>query len=63
MMRALAREARADLSLSARLHARIANSGPLSVEAFMQACLSDAASGAYASRQPIGGAGDFITAP
>jgi NADH dehydrogenase [ubiquinone] 1 alpha subcomplex assembly factor 7 len=35
----------------------------LSVEAFMQACLSDASSGAYASRQPIGGAGDFITAP
>jgi NADH dehydrogenase [ubiquinone] 1 alpha subcomplex assembly factor 7 len=63
MMRALAREARDDLSLAARLHARIAKSGPLSVEAFMQACLSDAASGAYASRQPIGGAGDFITAP
>jgi NADH dehydrogenase [ubiquinone] 1 alpha subcomplex assembly factor 7 len=63
MMRALACEARDDLSLAARLHARIANSGPLSVEAFMQACLSDAASGAYASRQPIGGAGDFITAP
>jgi len=63
MMRALACEARDDLSLAARLHARIANSGPLSIEAFMQACLSDAASGAYASRQPIGGAGDFITAP
>jgi NADH dehydrogenase [ubiquinone] 1 alpha subcomplex assembly factor 7 len=63
MMRALARKARDDLSLAARLHARIAKSGPLSVEAFMQACLSDAASGAYASRQPIGGAGDFITAP
>ena len=63
MMRALAREAGDDLSLAARLHARIAKSGPLSVEAFMQACLSDAASGAYTSRQPIGGAGDFITAP
>jgi len=63
MMRALAREARADLSLAARLHARIAENGPLTVEAFMQACLSDAASGAYTSRQPIGGAGDFITAP
>jgi len=63
MMRALAREAGNDLSLAARLHARIAKSGPLSVEAFMQACLSDAVSGAYASRQPIGGAGDFITAP
>jgi NADH dehydrogenase [ubiquinone] 1 alpha subcomplex assembly factor 7 len=63
MMRALAGEARDDLSLAARLHARIAESGPLSIEAFMQACLYDAASGAYASRQPIGGAGDFITAP
>jgi NADH dehydrogenase [ubiquinone] 1 alpha subcomplex assembly factor 7 len=63
MMRAFARESRDDLSLAARLHARIAESGPLSVEDFMQACLSDAASGAYASRQPIGGAGDFITAP
>ncbi len=63
MMRAVAREARDDISLAARLHARIANSGPLSVEVFMQACLSDAASGAYASRQPIGGAGDFVTAP
>src|SRR5262249_26574545 len=52
-----------DLSLAARLHARIAKSGPLSVEAFMQACLCDAAAGAYTSRQPIGGAGDFITAP
>lgn len=29
----------------------------------MQACLLDASAGAYASRQPIGGAGDFITAP
>jgi SAM-dependent MidA family methyltransferase len=63
MMRALAREAADDLSLAARLHARIAENGPLSVEAFMQACLSDTASGAYASRQPIGGAGDFITGP
>lgn len=63
MMRALAREAADDLSLAARLHAHIAENGPLTVEAFMQACLSDAASGAYTSRQPIGGAGDFITAP
>ena len=63
MMRALAREAADDLSLAARLHARIAENGPLTIEAFMQACLSDAASGAYTSRQPIGGAGDFVTAP
>ncbi len=29
----------------------------------MQACLSDAREGVYAARQPIGAAGDFITAP
>jgi SAM-dependent MidA family methyltransferase len=63
MMSALARGELRGTSLEARLHARIAKEGPLSVEDFMRACLSDAASGAYASRQPIGGNGDFITAP
>jgi len=63
MSRALARNEVHDTSLAARLHARIAKDGPVTVEAFMQACLSDTASGAYASRQPIGGKGDFITAP
>jgi len=63
MSRALAREHASGTSLAARLEARIAKDGPLSVEAFMEACLSDAMSGAYASRQPIGGQGDFITAP
>jgi SAM-dependent MidA family methyltransferase len=29
----------------------------------MQACLSDEEAGVYASRQPIGGKGDFITSP
>jgi SAM-dependent MidA family methyltransferase len=62
-MSALARKPEEDASLAARLHARIARDGPLTVEAYMQACLSDAASGAYASRQPIGAAGDFTTAP
>jgi SAM-dependent MidA family methyltransferase len=62
-MSALARKDASETSLAARLHARIAKDGPLSVEEFMQACLSDAASGVYASRQPIGGKGDFITAP
>jgi NADH dehydrogenase [ubiquinone] 1 alpha subcomplex assembly factor 7 len=63
MMRALACDEMQDSSLAARLQERIASYGPLSVEAFMAACLSDAVSGAYASRQPIGAAGDFITAP
>jgi NADH dehydrogenase [ubiquinone] 1 alpha subcomplex assembly factor 7 len=62
-MSALAREPVPDASLAARLRARIARGGPLTVEEFMQACLSDAAAGVYASRQPIGGTGDFITAP
>jgi SAM-dependent MidA family methyltransferase len=62
-MSALAREPVSDASLAARLSARIAKDGPLTVEEFMQACLSDAAAGVYASRQPIGGKGDFITSP
>jgi SAM-dependent MidA family methyltransferase len=62
-MSALAREPRSDASLAARLSARIARAGPLTVEEFMQACLSDEAAGVYSSRQPIGGKGDFITSP
>lgn len=62
-MSALAREPVSDASLASRLSARIAREGPLTVEVFMQACLSDAAVGVYASRQPIGGKGDFITSP
>jgi SAM-dependent MidA family methyltransferase len=62
-MSALAREPVSDASLAARLSARISRDGPLTVEEFMQACLSDEAAGVYASRQPIGGRGDFITSP
>jgi SAM-dependent MidA family methyltransferase len=62
-MSALARKPASETSLAARLQANIAKDGPLSVEEFMQACLSDEAAGVYASRQPIGGKGDFITAP
>ncbi len=49
--------------LSVRLKAQIARIGPISVEHYMDVCLSDAAAGYYASKQPIGAAGDFITAP
>jgi len=49
--------------LAARLKARIARDGPLSVADFMEACLADASAGYYPSRQPIGEHGDFITAP
>jgi NADH dehydrogenase [ubiquinone] 1 alpha subcomplex assembly factor 7 len=51
------------LSLAAKLRERIAREGPISVHDYMAACLSDRSSGYYATRQPIGGAGDFITAP
>ncbi len=51
------------LSLGARLRERIAREGPISVHDYMAACLSDRSSGYYTTRQPIGGAGDFITAP
>jgi len=49
--------------LAARLKARIARDGPISVADYMEACLADAQDGYYASRQPIGEQGDFITAP
>ncbi len=49
--------------LAARLKARIARNGPISVADYMETCLADASAGYYPSRQPIGAAGDFITAP
>ncbi|MET0689226.1 MAG: class I SAM-dependent methyltransferase [Methyloceanibacter sp.] len=53
----------AELPLAERLKARIARDGLISVEAYMQACLADADGGYYATRQPIGKDGDFVTAP
>ena len=49
--------------LSVRLKERIVRGGPMSVERYMDACLSDATAGYYPSKQPIGAGGDFITAP
>ncbi|MEZ5827484.1 MAG: class I SAM-dependent methyltransferase [Hyphomicrobiales bacterium] len=49
--------------LAARLKERIARNGPMSVAAYMEACLADGRAGYYPSRQPIGADGDFITAP
>ncbi len=46
-----------------RLRDRIARDGPLSVAEFMDAALGDADHGYYRRRQPLGAAGDFITAP
>lgn len=49
--------------LEVRLRERIARDGPISVHDYMQACLGDARAGYYATRQPLGREGDFITAP
>lgn len=50
-------------TLGAKLAALIRANGPISVEAFMQHALYDPAHGYYRQRQPLGAAGDFITAP
>src|SRR4249920_2402434 len=49
--------------LAATIARRIRREGPLSVAAFMAMALHDPRRGYYAGRHPIGGAGDFITAP
>ncbi|MFD0986684.1 class I SAM-dependent methyltransferase [Methyloligella solikamskensis] len=49
--------------LAKRLCERIAQDGPLTLAAYMEACLTDPESGYYATRQPLGARGDFITAP
>ena len=49
--------------LAARIARRIRREGPLSVAAFMAIALHDRESGYYARHDPLGAAGDFITAP
>ncbi|BAQ18131.1 class I SAM-dependent methyltransferase [Methyloceanibacter caenitepidi] len=49
--------------LSVRLKAQIARIGPITVERYMDVCLADTTAGYYPSKQPIGAAGDFVTAP
>ncbi|MDF1872542.1 SAM-dependent methyltransferase [Vannielia sp.] len=46
-----------------KLLARIKAEGPLTVEAYMAACLADPEHGYYITRDPLGAQGDFITAP
>ena len=53
----------AGAGLLAALCARIARAGPLTVAAYMQACLADADGGYWQKRASIGATGDFITAP
>lgn len=45
------------------LRARIAAQGPMRVADYMEICLLHPAHGYYATRDPLGAAGDFITAP
>lgn len=49
--------------LRAHLLARIAEAGPMSVADYMAACLMHPEFGYYATRDPFGAGGDFITAP
>ncbi|MDX2309284.1 MAG: SAM-dependent methyltransferase [Hyphomicrobium sp.] len=54
---------RRETPLAAKLKARIRRDGPISVRDYMAACLADPEHGYYVARDPIGRAGDFITAP
>ncbi|MBI4183363.1 MAG: SAM-dependent methyltransferase [Proteobacteria bacterium] len=49
--------------LRARLVRRIRRFGPLSVAEYMAVALHDPEQGYYATRDPLGAAGDFVTAP
>ena len=49
--------------LGARLARQIAATGPLSLAQYMAVCLMDPEHGYYATRDPLGAAGDFTTAP
>lgn len=49
--------------LAAKLIQRIYATGPISIADYMAACLSDPVHGYYTGRDPLGRAGDFITAP
>jgi SAM-dependent MidA family methyltransferase len=50
-------------ALGQRIAALIAAQGPISVAEFMTIALHDSQAGYYATRDPLGVAGDFITAP
>ena len=56
-------EARRETPLAVKLKDRIRRTGPLTVAAYMQACLQDPEFGYYVKQQAIGREADFITAP
>ena len=49
--------------LGQRLVQRIAATGPITIADYMADCLLDPAHGYYATRDPLGAAGDFTTSP
>nr|WP_111301005.1 SAM-dependent methyltransferase [Paracoccus saliphilus] len=49
--------------LAGIIAARIRATGPISLADYMQICLLDSRHGYYATRDPFGQAGDFVTAP
>ena len=49
--------------LARHLAALIEQEGPISIADYMAACLGHPAHGYYATRDPLGAAGDFVTAP
>jgi len=49
--------------LAKKLAGRIAARGPVTLHEYMEACLYDPGHGYYKKRDPLGRAGDFITAP
>ena len=51
------------VTIDHKIAERIRTEGPLTVAAFMAMALHDPAGGYYATRDPIGAAGDFTTAP
>ena len=51
------------MALEHRLKRQIALEGPITVAAYMTACLHDPEGGYYAARPRLGADGDFITAP
>ncbi len=50
-------------ALADRLMSRIQEDGPMGVDTFMTACLTDPQDGYYQQADPFGAVGDFITAP
>ena len=50
-------------ALAERLKALIGAQGPISIAEFMTLALHDPADGYYATRDPLGAGGDFVTAP